>query len=165
MYLFLDIDGVLNTFQSHESWDKKPEAQTSIKFDTRSVDNLNLVLDRFPTLSIVISSSWRNTLPLEKIRNVFAENGIKRLPDSVTPNNAGRDRGEEILGWFQENPGHQGEPYLVLDDNILDITPHISEECLVHITNGWVTGFTREHAETTMEKIIQLSLPGVSAPT
>jgi hypothetical protein len=74
--LFLDIDGVLNT-QSQ---------QDKLTLDTSCINNLNSLLEDFPELKIVLTSTWRNHHALDDIQSIFDSHGFKGKIWSVTPN-------------------------------------------------------------------------------
>ena len=64
-YLFLDIDGVLNTLDYAKAcqWkDGKVRDEYGALFDPYTVENLKYILDSVP-VKLVISSSWRIGLP------------------------------------------------------------------------------------------------------
>lgn len=161
MYLFLDIDGVLNTMQSYDAWHPERINETGISLDPESVRNFNRILN-LHHFDIVISSSWRHTLGLEAIRSIFYRNGITVLPVDATPEIPDADRGMEILEWFRANGESQSEKFLVIDDNSMDIEPYIQPDCFLHVENGWITGLTQTHVEMVVRKIENFKAPVVA---
>lgn len=153
MYLFLDIDGVLNTYESHIRFQQtKSRHKTDFIFDPVAVANLNILLKRYNPV-IVISSSWRQSLMMSTLRFIFEQNGVWKAPNFATPEGSNEERGLEILAFLISRGEMNQSPYLVLDDNEFSITPHIEDKHFVHIYNGWETGFTKEHLNHAMDKI------------
>jgi hypothetical protein len=103
--LFLDFDGVLNSYHS-------PRSNGDI-FSPVSCLCLNQVLSLEPELKIVVSSAWR-LHGLEYVRRVLDKNGIDpaRVID-VTGREVGF-RGYQIQCWLDRNPGV--ENFVILDD-------------------------------------------------
>ena len=113
-YIFLDIDGPLNTGRS----DYLNSEKFGHHFDDEAVRNLQRIIDE-TSAGIVISSSWRH-LGIEKIRAIWKD---WRLPGKIvgcTPGTWGEElqfgkRGEEIQQWLSDNITGQYS-YVVIDD-------------------------------------------------
>lgn len=116
--IFLDIDGVLNTWRFQNYQVKHHECDSwnaQFNFDPICMKNLKELIDKTNSY-IVISSSWRNT-----------ENGIKDIKDnlklyglesrffSCTPTLNGWTRGDEIKEWLYIF-SHMEINYVILDD-------------------------------------------------
>ena len=111
--LFLDIDGVLNTYGSSGS---------SVSWEHCKKDlmhNLERIIEETGA-KIVISSSWR-----EEGIELLKENGFKHVDSiiGVVPlfdkdHKYIETRGEKILEWLKEN---EVEAYVVVDDEVFDI--------------------------------------------
>jgi hypothetical protein len=81
--VFLDLDGVLNTFEDHP-----PGAHTKVKtpsgiiitvgvggdFSPDLVANLNMITDQTGA-KIVVHSTWRHTYDLGELREILAKAG------------------------------------------------------------------------------------------
>lgn len=102
--LFLDFDGVLNLW---------PNPSRSGEFHKPSCINLEMLLNKVPSLKIVVSSSWR-TYGLDAVRDILKSNGIdpRRVID-VTGNeqsetnpveHKGDHRGHQVECWLKRNP-------------------------------------------------------------
>lgn len=114
MILFLDFDGVLHP------WDPKIRQDETKMFYL--VPQLERVLQNFPEVEVVISSSWREKYHLDKLRHLFSPEMRHRII-GVTPHTRfdelGRYprgcRGQEIQQWLFEK---QRDPnrWLALDD-------------------------------------------------
>jgi len=102
--LFLDIDGVLNNFQSRNFGET---------FNVSACKNLNSLLKKVPELKIVVSSAWRMH-GLAYMKKVLKGNGIDpdRIVD-ITGNEQG-ERGHQIQCWLDRNPGVTG--MVIIDD-------------------------------------------------
>ena len=139
--IFLDFDGVINPLTFHHS---------SAGFSQSACSNVQSVLDKDPTVRIVVSSAWRR-LGIEKVREILKENGID--PTKVV------DITEERGGWMPENRAHQikawlkahpeVEKFVVLDDYPMPKLADNYVKC-----NGYV-GFTQKDAEIAL-KILSL---------
>ncbi len=122
--LFLDIDGVLNSKQWHNS-DNCKAFGTSVKrfFDPVCVEYLNRIVAETET-RIIISSSWRIIRSLQNLQDLFKSIGftgrilgkteILSTFEPDTPNL----RGVEINNWITDNQKHFKTPikYIILDD-------------------------------------------------
>jgi hypothetical protein len=99
--LFLDIDGVLN-------------ANTGDRFNYISISTLNAVFKSIP-YDIVISSSWRNIVPLDKLISLFKHHGLLANIVGITPDfKSIKSRGEEIASYLNDNI--HVEYCVILDD-------------------------------------------------
>lgn len=143
-YIFLDIDGPLNTGRG-EYMD--PE-RYGHPFDDMAVSNLRRLIERTGA-SIVLSSSWRH-MGLIRLKEIWREWGLPGNILGCTPGAWGEEktfktRGEEIQQWLSDNavPPYS---YVIIDDigkeEVLDgqethwitVNPHtgISEEEVEH---------------------------------
>jgi hypothetical protein len=112
-YIFLDIDGVLNTGRN----DFLDPERNGHPFDSEAVSNLGRIV-RQTGAEIVISSSWRH-MGFEKLREMWQRWGLPGDISGVTPGVWGEDktfpsRGDEIKAWLDTRPGPVS--YVVLDD-------------------------------------------------
>lgn len=147
MFLFLDFDGVTHPFFLSEDLgdvDTRPFA---------FLPRIEKVLREFPAVRIVISSSWRETHSLERLRLLFSEDLRERVI-GVTPvlrpliNGGVGHRQQEIESWLVAN-GHMGASWVALDDvdhNFLPGAPLLlcvdqfddeEADALRHILKGW----------------------------
>lgn len=132
-FLFLDVDGVLNSDTwYHEEWDKDhyyPQGD----FDPTCVERINKVV-RETGCKVVVSSSWRADSDLQQ---VFTKAGLDFTIYDITP--FGDHRGKEIQDWLDT----QTEPYVyaIVDD---DREMLKSQGRYVVRTNG-VIGITDEN--------------------
>lgn len=126
--LFLDMDGVLNSYQSsHYFWKTKHNRTCFMcDFDTLcpiACSNLDYILEKVPDLKVVISSTWRKFHQLnewdEKMSIVcpsIVGRVISKTPDLDRVAGTRIPRGHEIHSWLTTN-GHLETPYVVLDDD------------------------------------------------
>lgn len=116
MVIFLDFDGVLHS---------SPAGERGHFFHLARVEN---IFREFPSLMVVISSSWREAYPSEVILGLFSEDIQDRIL-GMTPNGDGKppySRYEEILSWISLN-NYVG-PWLAIDDahaEFPDGCPHL----------------------------------------
>ena len=122
-FIFLDIDGVLNSelFYSEKSQNERYNDLVSVfpkhiawglcNIDPKAVKRLNRLVNATDA-KIVVSSSWRTDSDLGKI---FEAAGINGRVYGTTPLSEKRHRGLEIQKWLNM----QTEPYnyVILDDD------------------------------------------------
>lgn len=113
--IFLDLDGVLiNPFPA---W--KPDVEDRdgyARFNPECTANLRALLEAYPALSIVISSSRRVGKSLEELEAIFAFRGIENKIIGKIPEPGGHylSRAEEITQYIEQ----QGlRHFLILDDD------------------------------------------------
>lgn len=117
--LFLDIDGVLNSASSavyyNRLWkngNKVRKGYAKENFDLMAVSNLRNILETFPNLKIVVSSTWRLS-GYEKVKEDLFFINPKRIID-ITPATRRSHRGTEIGMWLK---GKKVKRYVILDDD------------------------------------------------
>lgn len=107
--LFLDVDGVLNTYRTKErvgSWRG---------LDPVLVSRLINWLVENSEVKVVLSSTWRTT---ENLTEALRSAGVSWIGETPL---VGLRRGQEIDLWLKHNPGVTH--FAILDD-ISDVTPH-----------------------------------------
>lgn len=127
-FLFLDIDGVLNSMRY---WDeKKARGEPGpLGIDPTATAHLQRIVDE-TGCQIVLSSTWRLGPPgtLSNVRGQLIAAGmrhpcplISRTPDLSQPHKPGSDlwmavkRGDEVKHWLDEC--RYTGPYVILDDD------------------------------------------------
>ena len=128
-YIFLDIDGPLNTGRNDYL---NPEKYLH-HFDEEAVQNLRTLIDRTGA-KIVISSSWRH-MGLERIRELWREWGLPGEISGCTPGFWGDtvslpSRGDEIKLWLTDN-APANSAYVIFDD-------YKEGECLQEQNQFWI---------------------------
>lgn len=129
--LFLDIDGVLNSIQSNEMYNRrnkntqKQEWNPYEEFCPITINNLVELLEAVPDLKIVISSTWRMGCDtVDKLKAIFdpipESHGRliiqNRIIDS-TPVYRKGPRGDEIANWLSSCKTAIISKYAILDDD------------------------------------------------
>ena len=110
--IFLDIDGVLNNYNSMKNgtW---VQAMDSKNWDETALDNLYWLLQATKA-SVVISSSWRIIKnDIDWWNTQFASVGLPKLVVGITPISSTGFRGREIQAYVEE---HDVKNYIILDD-------------------------------------------------
>lgn len=102
--LFLDFDGVLHP------------AQNNGRNNFCHLSLFESVVRDFPEVSIVISSSWRLTYPLNELKAFFSNDIAARIIAATGERN-GMLRHVEISQYLEQS-GLKGTPWIVLDDNV-----------------------------------------------
>lgn len=171
-YLFLDIDGVLNTMRYSDyltEHDKDDTDEDGALFDPEAVANLETIIKNVPDVKIIISSTWRfkggewmkelwkkRHLPgklysftpaLEFVR--FQDVVSKDYSESVYPYGT---RGLEIGEWLRLNI--RSNPlvyrYVIIDDE--DDFPSEYNDHVI-LTNPYY-GITKETALQVIENLL-----------
>jgi HAD domain in Swiss Army Knife RNA repair proteins len=113
--LFVDHQGVLYNGPPLYKCPKIPD------LDRKLVLLLNNLIDKQQSPTIIVSSDWRLSLPLEKMKQYYSTQGIDSIPTDYTPKikcryirDIEKTRELEILSWLEQNPQYQS--YDVLDD-------------------------------------------------
>ena len=152
IYLFLDIDGVLNNYDTTE------RCQGFIGIDPDKVKLLKHIID-VTHAEIVLTSTWKYEWePIDKTKNEYAGDyldaalaaeGLTAI-DKTTDNWS--NRGEGIQNWLKEHPA---KAWVVLDDMYFDdfdkmgITPHL----LLTASDEDYEGLTLERADQAINMI------------
>lgn len=137
--IFLDIDGVLCTFNEYNRnrkkfWDKYDIAGTlrlPYEFNPGCVKVLNEILKE-TNADIVLSSDWRTHWNLQELGNIFNFNKVIKVPFDVTEvfptslSNLEKNRAHEIDIYRQK---HNLENYVIVDD--LDLSPFVPKDRFV----------------------------------
>ncbi len=144
--LFLDIDGVLN------NWDSATHPESLRIIDPINVKVLNGLFEKLPDVQVVLSSTWREYFTIPQV-NAWLRDAGYTGPDllDVTPFNLlqrGRfcDRGEEIAEWLARHP--ECKQYAIIDDITDLIAAHHPAR---YVTTHDATGMTSEHLTKLLE--------------
>lgn len=146
-YIFLDIDGVLNSEQYYieKPWPQrfeelKDKLDEHIAFgiahiDPKAVKLLNRLVEE-TNAKIVVSSSWRGDYALQTI---FSLAGIAEPIYGETPRSEHRWRGAEIETWLEER--QEPYKYVILDDD----SDMLDTQRNNFIHTDWKVGLTEEN--------------------
>jgi hypothetical protein len=127
--IFLDIDGVLVTWNSLHRWGKleNPKSRTGSMMEPKCVKILNEILAETGAY-IVVSSSWRIGRTVEQLKNELSEAGVNvsTLIDKTPTKAYAPGRGHEISHWINEHwmgPPDEITKFCIIDDEISDMDP------------------------------------------
>lgn len=152
-FIFLDIDGVLNSEQYYieKPWPQrfeelKDKLDEHIAFgishiDPKAVKLLNRLVEE-TNAKIVVSSSWRGDYALQTI---FSLAGIIEPIYGETPRLESRFRGEEIDKWLKEK--QEPYKYVILDDN----SDMLDTQSNNFIRTDWRAGLTEENVNKAIK--------------
>jgi hypothetical protein len=140
MVLFLDIDGVLHPF---------PLAIDDEQFS--AIDRLWVLLERLPTVHVVITSTWRERHSFDELVQMLTKHGgvkfkerfvgitpVLEPPNEYVPG----IRQREIEAWLHAND-RANKPYIILDD----IESYFDADCArLYLVDG-TTGLTNQDVE------------------
>lgn len=142
-YVFLDIDGPINTGRN----DYLDPERNGHPFDNMAIQQLRRIVHESGA-EIVISSSWRH-MGLDRIKELWKDWKLPGKIAGITPGVWGdgsyyRTRGEEIRQWLSEN-ARPPFSFVVIDDMG-------EEEALEEQKDSWVTvdphcGISSEEAD------------------
>lgn len=141
--IFLDIDGVLNMYGASCRTFMKDYGQ---HIEPHLVQRLNYIVEQ-TKCKIVISSSWRSDM--QDLEKQLKEQGFKywtevvgkttkphfiagnkKPPYDLKNDYKYNDRGEQINKWL-EDTNFAIKNYVVIDDEISDIDPHIPNTLII----------------------------------
>jgi len=107
--LFIDIDGVLISFNAPQVALDAEDLYAAYRFDKKAVVVLNEIIQK-TNCEIVISSDWRHHYTLEELKRIFSLNEIIKEPIDVTIYKGKTtlktlevDRCFEIMEWVNKN--------------------------------------------------------------
>lgn len=127
--VFLDIDGVLNSYPFLERHDAADPDEADDRYwtsmlDPAAVARLNRLLDATGA-RVVIASSWRCAMPLERLRQILLAAGLEGVIEGQTAPELNH-RGRAVSAYLAERPCRD---YVILDDDPFQ-KPHTGR--LVH---------------------------------
>lgn len=141
--LFLDFDGVMHP-------DGCADSELFVHRET-----FESLLSEFPSIKIVVSSSWRLTQSLDQMRDRFSPEFRDRMV-GVTPSIAGplfMSREREIRDWMDRNkPAEEKHLWIAVDDQPQWFGP-INEH--LHVTDQHV-GLDENSAAGLYRKLLRL---------
>lgn len=153
-YIFLDIDGVLNSvsfYKERSQSERYSILKEKIKdeyiasyladIDPEKVKLLNKLTD-VTGAKIVVSSSWRS---YSELQTVFTLAGIKEPIYDITSRLSGGCRGQEIQQWLDKN---ECDKYVILDDD----SDFFYNQLPYFIHTDWKVGLT----ESNINKAINI---------
>ena len=129
--IFLDIDGVLNSFQTFREiyYEYKKTGRRRVAIDENKVLLLKQIVDNTNAM-LVLSSSWRNFGRMENDRLVTNNKNLRDLVSilakyglfiyDITPKSREGKREVEIKKWLCNNSDNV-EKFIVIDDDIDDL--------------------------------------------
>ncbi len=124
--VFLDIDGVLSGFAHYKRMRKTGMPRTAYlgwaqMIDERAVVRLNRIVSETGAI-VVVSSSWRKSHPLSRLRRMLRDRGFVGRVVDVTPEHDHESRGLECVSWLSAST-LPVESYVALDDEAYDFAP------------------------------------------
>lgn len=116
-YLFLDIDGVMNSFDDYKMTNEefmKQLNKISFKLNPKHVKILNNVVEKYNP-KIILSSYWRTRFSLEKINDLFKKEDFKGQISDITDDQGKEhdNRWNQIKRYIDKN---DVKNYIILDD-------------------------------------------------
>ena len=167
--IFLDIDGVLNSFQTFKEiiLEGQLTGVRRVVIDPIKVDYLKEIVDATGA-KIVLSSSWKkflkkrngqlvtNNQNMQEIINILNDRGISIY--DITPKTLKGNREVEIRKWLE---GKNIENFIVLDDDDFDLQGFIGKELVktdyMKMVDGVgvpeLSGLTPSHVKEAIDKL------------
>lgn len=151
-YIFLDIDGVLNSDEwYHFYWENDLKyTDTEYNLDYRAIERVNHLVE-MTGASIVLSSSWRFDMDVTKLRLERAglkTDNMKKLPGCEF--GVGSPTRGELIAEYAAN--QKCKRYVIFDDDT-DMTDDQKEKHFVHV--DYITGLTDEDVNKAMEILLR----------
>lgn len=149
-YIFLDIDGVLNSQKYILKTNKKKNTpRIEHHFDQRAIKRLSKICKKNHA-QIVLSSSWRcgfddkmepnqEDVYSSKLNEYFKKYNIRIIGRTTLEH---MDRGAQINKYIREHLRY-ADNYLVIDDEIKDIVVYIAKDKV--IKTNFKTGLLHKH--------------------
>lgn len=175
-YLFLDVDGVLNTFARHDqdfTLTLPDELAAAVRrenphpsfirrvlygyeqIEADRVARVNAILQAVPDTKVVLSSDWRRFWSLNLMNQLLRARGatFELLgATGIWPEEHGAFRGLEIEDWLKDYAnGIIGTHFAALDDQARIGMKPIRHRLVS--TNSWV-GLLDEHVEPTIAMLL-----------
>lgn len=140
MYIFLDIDGVLNT---KEDWNRKVYS-----LNPKCVAAFCRLLRHLPQPKIVLSSTWRNGIArdgstavhIDDLLKVLGPAGIHTVDKTATAPDGSRSK--EVEHYLRR---HNADDYIILDDDV-ELFDEKEKTKKLYLINP-NTGFTMQDAK------------------
>lgn len=143
MWIFLDIDGVLVPEKNFESPIYK---ENYLQFDPICLGLFQDIVQLYPRVLVVISSSWRELFSFEFVRSLFSPNFRERVV-GFTPflnpkiiHQFEYLRYQEVVKFLRNNNG-LGDSWVAIDD----IPEHYPPDTQIVVTNAY-NGFDESAA-------------------
>lgn len=139
-YIFLDIDGVMATFNQFDS--KRHPEYDCYPFDSKCVNVLNEITDQINAI-IILTSDWKLRYYQALMNKIFKWNGVKKPVSDYTPSFWGtlfkslqdleKCRASEIAA-FVNKRNLTNNKWVAVDD--LDLSPFLQDKNFVHTPRG-----------------------------
>ena len=140
--IFLDIDGVLNSRPFVEGRDTSDWNEL---IDPRAVARLNTLVHR-SSAKIVISSSWRCHMSIERVVDILRAHGMEGDVLGATPRRA-PNRGTEIQAWL-DHAEELPAAFVILDD-----VPDMGHLSSWVVMTTWEDGLLDWHVEEALVRL------------
>lgn len=147
--IFLDVDGVLNTFSTTRQIN-------NFRFvDTRKILRLRNIVERTGA-QIVLSSTWRIAYtPVDKECLESLKEEFKRVRCPVwmdtTPHLSGCKRQEEIFAWLSIHP--DVDNFIIIDDVWEELTNYADRL----VVTDMIKGLNKERAEIAIQMLGEIN--------
>lgn len=144
IFLFLDIDGVLNS-KNFIASNSKSDNDLYYPLDPEKVSYLNQIIELLEQdnfiVSVILSSYWRLDFSIDQMTDLLREKGYVG-PDIADCTGECQNRGEEILQYYNEHK-KVIKHILILDDD-KDVFK-ISESVGRWVCTDWENGLLENH--------------------
>jgi HAD domain in Swiss Army Knife RNA repair proteins len=157
--IFLDFDGVLNSATSFLYEDNRREKHCEQGVVGPVNETLSYhccaafrrVLDIYPEVKVVISSTWRTLFDLEWLKAKLSEYHIdaSRVIGCTPEDKEYLNRGNEIAWWLKDHP--EVTHYIIIDDNEWGISKIHGKDRFVQ--TDWDRGMGVNHAAEAIDKL------------
>jgi len=150
--IFLNIDGVLNTQKSQDSW--KDDTWEFVKFDKSSSENFHKLMESVDCDIVLIDRTWIKDFSLKETVKIFHRYTLHKEGTEYCKleiSEKGKRKGPEILKYLESYPEYKS--YLVIDHDDSEIKQYIPEENFLHVKAGWFRGLSKDNIDQAMVKL------------
>lgn len=139
-YLFLDIDGVMNSFDDYNMTGKeflKKLNDISFILNKKQINILNQIIEEYNPI-IILSSYWRTRYSTKEINKIFKQNDfIGEIQDKTDEKGEEhKERWAQIKRYIDK---HNVKNFIILDDD------RLGNEANNHIKTNPYIGLTNKH--------------------
>ncbi|MBO4599681.1 MAG: hypothetical protein J5641_02975 [Bacteroidales bacterium] len=159
-YIFLDIDGVLNTNRSYKAYSSEGKPWRDDYgpfFDNESVNNLRHIIETTGA-DVIITSTWKYK-GIDAMHTLWTLREMPGFLLGVTPEVTSNDfcmRSMEIKRWLAQNAPENPDDYrfVIIDDSSIFLPEHLPH--LVSTSSS--VGITPDDAEKAIAILTQTPL-------
>jgi len=159
--VFLDFDGILNTYKSQRKWNYKTKDWQAVVLDDDACEIFKRLISKLD-FDIVIHSSWKHWFSLRDINKILAKWNIKPAIGIADARKlSSTTKGHDIMTHLGANWNDDIDavdfshcpPFIVIDDELHSLD-NIQKDKIVHVFGGFHNeGFSEAHLDDAFFKL------------